>query len=214
MRRLHRIFPQIRFDPQQWFCDCHISGYIFQLEQLVAGIVVGVGSDAARGGRTRGASLVIVVHRTRAVATIVTVRVARMGRVRRVRRWRLRLRRQLHRHQAWLGGEIQPRDHEYAQDKTPYSIDFLTIYGCLVQVGVASSSIRNRTLPSLLAGDKRGSYLRHRKRDFRSRVIRATPFLTRPFVARHRCAVRLAFGQAEPGAGVPQAALLSPRRDR
>ena len=88
------------------------------------------------------------------------------------------------------------------------------IYGYLLQVGVASSSTRNCTLPSLLPGDKRGSYLRHRKRDFRSLVIQATRFSTCPLIARHRCAVRLAFGQAEPGAGVPQAALLSPHRDR
>jgi len=116
MRRSHRIFPQIRFDPQQWFCDCHISGYVFQLGQLVAGIVVGVGSAFAHGGRTRGTCLIFVVNCGWTVAAIVTVRMARMSRV---GRCRLRLRCQLHRHQAWLDGEIQPRDHKHAQDKTP-----------------------------------------------------------------------------------------------
>jgi hypothetical protein len=114
MRRLHRIFPQIRFDPQQWFCDCHISAYVFQLGQLIAGIVVRVGSAFAHGGRIRGTRLVFVVNGGWTMVTIVTVRVARMGRV-----GRCRLRRQLHRHKAWLDGEIQPRDHEHAQDKTP-----------------------------------------------------------------------------------------------
>ena len=176
-RRWRQRYRSYELEWGRYIGDCRICGHIFQLGRPFAPVVVEIRKRFAVGRCFRIACLPVRVQPGWAVIAVMIGRWCRVVRMIRMLQQYDGPRRKLHRHEAGLHREIEPRDNKRAQEESSPGGVSSSISGQKSQCSVLPVSADRPTLTILIPGGNCVCYLFHSPRFTTKSFVRESVYL-------------------------------------